>query len=164
MDIQRRDPLDSRLHCLHQLLTLQVVLADITLGGNKEHGLGGVEHDALDSTLGLLEGLLSLVLSQLVNKDGRVVSVGGNSGEVVSLAMPCHLLHGLLKMNPDANALLKLGRRWLLPLCLGVGLACSDVGESSLQVLLRMQGQLRREELLRQNKSNLVAAMKRHRS
>lgn len=113
--IQRRNPLDTGHHRLDQLLALQVVLADISLGGDKEHGLGRVEHDALDGSLGLLEGLLSLVLGQLVDEDSRVVGVGCNSSKVVSLAVPGHLLDGLLEVDPDTDTLLKFGGCWLLP-------------------------------------------------
>lgn len=90
--VEGRDPLESRVHRLDELLREQIVHPDVSLGlrtprqhthtrhegvrtrSDKEVGSGRVESDSLDIPLLLLERRLSLMLSELMNEHRSVTS------------------------------------------------------------------------------------------
>ena len=72
VNVQTTDPLDSRLQCLDQDLTGEIVQSDVTLRGGEEPRFERVESDPLDRSARLLERRLGSVSRELVNEDRLV--------------------------------------------------------------------------------------------
>lgn len=72
VDVDRRQPLETRLERLDERLANKVVQSDVSLRDDEEVRFGRVEGDLLDGSLGLLERRLRLVLRQLVDENRLV--------------------------------------------------------------------------------------------